>query len=78
MDFFFQNYPMYVFFSKIMLKVSISGGNDPSIFLTFCGYIDNLYNYLYMLQKKFTNILMGFKIWCQVEGGGKKFQIDSR
>ena len=25
-----------------------------------------------------TNIVMGFKIWCQVGGGGQKFQIYSR
>ena len=75
LEFFLQNYPMYVFFWKIMLKVWISGGNGPLIFFILCGYIDKLYTYLYMLQKIVTNILMGFKILCQVEDLESFFKI---
>ena len=73
--FFFQFYPMYVFFWKIILKVWISGTNNPWIFFILCEYIDNLYTYLNMLQKIFTKILMGFKILCQVEDFWYFFKI---
>ena len=39
----------------------------PSIFFILCGYIDKLNTYLYILLKIVPNILMGFKILCQVE-----------
>ena len=74
-NFFFQNYPMYVIFWKIILKVWISDSNSPSIFFILCGYIDKLNTYLYILLKIVTNILMGFKILCQVENFEHFFKI---
>ena len=47
-------------------------------------FLHNLWVYrlcIYLLIyeiKIVTNILMGFKIWCQVGGGGQNFQIYSR
>ena len=46
----------------------------PSIFFILRGYIDHVYMYLYVSSKIVTNILMGFKIWCEVGGRGQKFQ----
>ena len=62
-------------FLKNHTKVWISGSNGPWFFFILCGYIDILSNYLYMLQKIFTNILMGFKILCQVEDFEYFFKI---
>ena len=50
----------------------------PLILFIFCVYIDKIYIYLYTKKKVVTNILMGFKIWCQVGGRDKKFQIYTR
>ena len=35
-------------------------------------YIEHVCTYLYLYSKIVTNILMGFKIWCQV-GGRRQF-----
>ena len=74
-ELFFQNYSMYVIFWKIILKVWISDSNSPSIFFILCGYIDKLNTYLYIFLKIVTNILMGFKILCQVENLEHFFKI---
>ena len=44
----------------------------PSMLFILCGYIENVYIYLYL--KIVPNILMGFNIWWQVGGSGPKFQ----
>ena len=41
-----------------------------------CGHIEHVYIYIYWIN--ITNILMGFKISCQVEGGGKNFKKHHR
>ena len=46
----------------------------PSNFFILCEYIEHVYTYLYINSKIVTNILMGFKISCQVGGRGQKFQ----
>ena len=46
----------------------------PSIFLILMYVKDHVYMYLYTYSKVVTNILMGFKIWCQVEDHRQKFQ----
>ena len=50
----------------------------PSIFFILRGCIEHLYTYLYICSKIVTNILMAFKISCQVGGRGQKFQNYSR
>ena len=41
----------------------------PLNFFILCGYIDYVYVYLHVYEIKIvTNILMGFKVSCQVEG----------
>ena len=50
----------------------------PLIFFILCEYIEDVYIYLYIYSKIVTNILMGFKISCQVGGRGPKFQNYSR
>ena len=45
------------------------------IFFILCEYIDKLNTYLYILLKIVTNILMGFKILCQVEDFEYFFKI---
>ena len=46
----------------------------PSIILILFEYIEHVYTYLDIYSKIVTNILMGFKISCQVGGRGQKFQ----
>ena len=53
----------------------------PLKFFILFGYIDYIYIYIYLLIyeiKVVTNILMGFKISCQVGGRVQKFQNYSR
>ena len=50
----------------------------PSLFFILCGHLENVFIYLNIYLKIITNIFMGFKIWCQVGGGGTKFQIYTR
>ena len=50
----------------------------PSNFFILCEYIEHVYTYLYIYSKIVTNILMCFKILCQVGGRGQKFQNYSR
>ena len=38
----------------------------PSNFFIICGYIEHVYTYLYIYSKIVTNILIAFKISCQV------------
>ena len=44
----------------------------PSMFFILCWNIEHVYIYLYT-KKNAANILMGFKIWCQVRGGVTSF-----
>ena len=46
----------------------------PSIFFKVFEFIENVYTYLDIYSKIITNILMGFRISCQVGGRGPKFQ----
>ena len=50
----------------------------PLIFFILCENIGKVYIYLYMYSKFVTNILMGFKIWCQVGVFGFKFENSYR
>ena len=57
-------------------------GRSPKVFLNFfklCGYLELIYIYILVYEIKIvTNILMGFKMWCQVGGGGETFLIYRR
>ena len=57
-----------------------SDGNQkcPSMFFLLYEYLDNVYVNLNIYKKIVTNILMGFKIWCQVGGRGQNFQMYRR
>ena len=47
----------------------------PSNFFIFCELLKNVYTYLFIYSKIVTNILMDFKISCQVGGRGQNFKI---